>query len=177
MKRAACRSWAGSVLGVAVLLNGCGTHEPPTPVQAARCLPVSGATAATLSATVPANGFLRILARPDGVSIVATLGPEIARSPIDRYGSVTFLHPARAAAPIRADRSLAAAAKKVAPDDWQRAFDRYLDAAREFDALDAFRAAEARHAMAEIAYGPLARQDAAFWLARAALAGYGGRPP
>ncbi|MEJ0036405.1 MAG: CHAT domain-containing protein [Gammaproteobacteria bacterium] len=202
------KSWAGSVIGVAVLLNGCGSHERPTAIHAAECLSVSGAAAAKLSATVPTDGILRALARPDGVSIVAKIGGEVARSPIDRYGGITFVRrvhagetvtlaaesrdspdivgqvclsmdllPPTDAASIRAERAFAAAARSVEADEAQRAFDQYLDAAREFDSFDRFRAAEARHAMAELAYVLLARQDDAFWLARAALAGYGDRPP
>src|SRR5690242_19360278 len=90
------RLWAGSVVGLAVLLNGCGSHQAPTIVRAAQCQPVSGTTAAKLSATMPSSGQLRVLARPDGVSISATLGQEQARSPIDRYGSIAFVHRARA---------------------------------------------------------------------------------
>jgi len=202
------KSCAGSVIGVAVLLAGCGSHERPTLVHAPQCTPVSGATPATLSAKVPAGGLLRATVRPDGVSIVATLDTERARSPIDRYGSVTFVREVRAgetvtltaesrdspdivgeacltldllppthAASVRAEQAFAAAARSVQVDDARRAFGQYLDAAREFDEFDSFRAAEARHAMAELAYVLLARQDDAFWLARAALAGYGDHPP
>ena len=202
------KCWAGSGIVLAVLLGGCGSHVAPTIVRAAQCVPVSGATPAKLSATVPTNGLLRVLARPDGVSIITTLGDETARSPIDRYGSVTFVRPARAgetvtvtveshdspeivgetclslvllpasdAAAIRAEQAYAAAAQKVASDDWRFAFDLYLDAAREFDAFDSFRAAEARHAMAELAYSRLDRDDDAYWLARAAFPGYDGHAP
>ena len=177
-------------------------------VHATQCLAMSGAAPATLSATVPADGLLRVLVRPDGVSIVATVGEDVARSPIDRYGSVTFVRPVRAGdavtvtatsrdspdivgqaclsmdllppadtATIRAEQAFAAATHSVEADDAQRAFDQYLDAARQFDAFAPFRAAEARHAMAELAYVLLARQDDAFWLSRAALAGYGDHPP
>jgi len=195
--------WAGGVVGVAVLLNGCGSHERPTLVRALQCLPVSGSAPARLSATVPADGLLRVLARPDGISIFAVLGNDRARSPIDRYGAISFVRPVRSgetvtvtaesrdspeivgeacvsmdllpaddSASIRAEQAFAAAGASVDADDVQRAFDRYLDAAREFDSFDAFRAAEARHAMAELDYGPLARQDDAFWLTRSALADY-----
>lgn len=171
-------------------------------------MPVSGSTPASLSTTMPADGVLRVTARPDGVSILATLDNERARSPIDRYGSVTFVRRVRAGeavtlkaesrdspdivgeaclsmhllppgdtASIRAEQAFAAAARSVAAGDAPRALGQYLDAAREFDGFDQFRAAEARHAMAEIAYVPLAREDDAFWLARAALAGYGAHPP
>jgi tetratricopeptide (TPR) repeat protein len=201
-----CR--AGSVIGVAVLLAGCGSHERPTGVHSVQCLPVSGATPAKLSATVPADGLLRALIRPDGVSISATLGAERARSPIDRYGSITFVRPVRAgetvtltaesrdspeivgeaclsmdllsptdAGAIRAERAFAAGARNVEAGHAERALSLYLDAAREFDGFDPFRAAEARHAMAEIAYVPLTREDDAFWLTRAALADYGEHAP
>ena len=52
---------------------------------------MSGSKPATSSATVPADGLLRARVLPAGVSIVATLGTERARSPIDRYGSVTLV--------------------------------------------------------------------------------------
>jgi CHAT domain-containing protein/tetratricopeptide (TPR) repeat protein len=151
--------------------------------------------------------LLRVLSRPDGVSILATLDGEPARSPIDRYGTVSFVRPVRAGeaatlrvesrdspdiagqaclsmdllppgdgALIRAERAFASAARSTQADDAQRAFELYLDAAREFDAFDPVRAAEARHAMAHLANLLLARQDDAFWLARAARAGYGDHP-
>jgi CHAT domain-containing protein len=170
-------------------------------------MPVSGAMPATLSAKMPAGGVLRALIRPDGVSIIATLGNERARSPIDRYGSVSFARAVRAGetvtltaesrdspdiageaclsmdllppddrSTIRAEQAFAAGARSVAAGDAARALGQYLDAARAFDAFDRFRAAEARHAMAEIANVPLAREDDAFWLARSALAGYATHP-
>ncbi len=166
-------------------------------------MPVSGATPAKVRATAPADGVLRALVRPDGVSIIATLDHERARSPIDRYGSVTLVRSVRAGetvtltaesrdspeivgeaclsmellrpgdtARLRAEQAFAAAARSVAAGDASRALNLYLDAAREFDDFDRVRAAEARHAMAEIAYVPLAREDDAFWLARSALADY-----
>ena len=169
---------------------------------------MSGATPAKLSATVTADGLLRALVRPDGVSISATLGAERARSPIDRYGSVTFVRQVRAGETvtltaesrdspeiqgeaclsmdllpptdtdaIRAEHAFAAAARSVEASEPERAVALYLDAAREFDSFDRFRAAEARHALAEIAYVPFARDDDAFWLARAAFADYGDHPP
>jgi CHAT domain-containing protein len=171
-------------------------------------MPVSGSRPATLSATMPANGLLRVLARPDGVSILATLDHERARSPIDRYGSITFVRGVHAGETvtltvesrdspdilgeaclsmdllppddgesIRAEQAFAAGGRSVEANDAPRALEQYLDAAREFDAFDPFRAAEARHAMAELDYLLLARQDDAFWLARAAQAGYGDHPP
>src|SRR3954447_8240828 len=90
------KSCAGSVICVAVFLAGCGSHERPTLVHAPQCMPVSSATPATLSAKVPAGGLLRATVRPDGVSIVAMLDTERARSPVDRYGSVTFVREVRA---------------------------------------------------------------------------------
>jgi CHAT domain-containing protein len=202
------KSWAGSIVGFAALLNGCSSHDAPTLVHAPLCLPVSGATPASLSASAPADGLLRVTVRPDGVSILATLGTERARSPIDRYGSITFVRHVRAgeavtlktesrdspeivgeaclsmdllppgdSASIRAEEAFAAGARSVAAGDASRALEQYLDAAREFEGFDRVRAAEARHAMAEIAYVPLIREDDAFWLARAALADYGSKPP
>jgi CHAT domain-containing protein len=171
-------------------------------------MPVSGAMPATLSAKIPADGLLRALARPDGVSILATLDNQRARSPIDRYGSVAILRDVRAGetvtltaqsrdspdivgeaclsmdllprtdgASIRAERAFAAATRSIDANNAAQAFHQYLDAAREFDAFDPPRAAEARQAMAELAYLMLARQDDAFWLARAARAAYGAHPP
>src|SRR5262249_44976543 len=85
--------------------------------------------------------------------------------------------PSTDSAALRAEQTFAAAARSVEVNDSPRAFAQYLEAARELDSFDPFHAAEARHAMAEIAYLLLARQDDAFWLARAALAGYGDHPP
>ncbi len=151
----------------------------------------------------PADGFLRALVRPDGVSILATLDSERARSPIDRYGTIAFVRSVHAgetvtltaesrdspeivgeaclsmdllppgdSGSLRAEQAFAAAARSVAAGELAHALNQYLDAAREFDRVDRFRAAEARHAMAEIANVPLAHEDDAFWLARSALAGY-----
>ena len=166
-------------------------------------MPVSGSAPAKLSAMAPADGFLRALVRPDGVSILATLDSERARSPIDRYGTIAFVRSVHAgetvtltaesrdspeivgeaclsmdllppgdSGSLRAEQAFAAGARSVAAGELAHALNQYLDAAREFDRVDRFRAAEARHAMAEIANVPLAHEDDAFWLARSALAGY-----
>ena len=81
--------------------------------------------------------------------------------------------PASDKARIRAERAFAAAGEHLQAGDPKRSFDDYLDAAREFDSFDPLRAAEARHAMAEIAYGKIGREDDAYWLARMALSDFG----
>ncbi|MGH8219384.1 MAG: CHAT domain-containing protein [Steroidobacteraceae bacterium] len=59
----------------------------------------------------------------------------------------------------RAQRLVAAADQKTGQRQWQNAFDRYLAAARLFDALGmADSAAAARHAMAELEYSHLRRE-------------------
>ncbi len=160
----------------------------------------------TLSATIPGGRLCCALARPDGVSILATLDAERARSPIDRYGSVTFVRRVRAGETV----TLTAESRDspdivgeaclsmdlLPPSDSasdprgtglrgggaQRRSRRRARAPSgststrpASSTLRPFRAAEARHAMAEIAYVPLAHEDDAFWLARSALAGYAAR--
>jgi CHAT domain-containing protein len=188
---------------VACLLSGCGSHEAPLRVAGPQCLPLTGAMPAQLNGIAPADGLTLIVAEPRGISITASLDGRRTRSPVDRYGVVTFVRhsrsgeqltlsvetrdspqifgevcvsmaqlPAADAASIRAEQYFAAAGQSVEADQSQRAFDEYLEAAREFDSFDSLRAAQARHAMAELAY-KLTREDDAYWLARAALTGFG----
>ena len=192
---------------VACLLSGCGAHEAPLRVAGPQCLPLTGATPAHLNGIAPADGLMLMVAEPRGISITASLDGKRARSPVDRYGVVTFVRrsrsgdevtlsvetrdspevfgevclsmallPASDAASIRAEEYFAAAGQSVEADQSQRAFDEYLDAARELDSFNALRAAQARHAMAELAY-KLTREDDAYWLARAALTGMGTSAP
>ena len=171
------------------------------------CLPLTGAMPAQLNGVAPADGLTLIVAEPRGISISASLDGKRARSPVDRYGRVTFVRrskrgeqltltveprdspeilgevclsmaqlPASDAALIRAEEYFAAAGQSVEADQTQRAFDEYLDAAREFDSFDSLRAAQARHAMAELAY-KLTREDDSYWLPRAALNGMGTSAP
>ncbi|MBX5463429.1 MAG: CHAT domain-containing protein [Steroidobacteraceae bacterium] len=72
-----------------------------------------------------------------------------------------------------AERAFAAAGAAMNADSPTEAFERYRDAARAFDGIDRKRTAEARHAMAEIAYSHLRRDQAAFVLAGWALADLG----
>jgi CHAT domain-containing protein len=81
--------------------------------------------------------------------------------------------PASDEARLRAERAFASAGEHLQAGDPKRSFDEYLNAAREFDSFDHLRAAEARHAMAEIAYGKISREDDAYWLARMALNDFG----
>jgi CHAT domain-containing protein len=74
----------------------------------------------------------------------------------------------------RAETEFAAAGRATHATDWATAFERYLSAARGFDALGLPRsAAMARHAMAELAYLRFDRKRDAYALASQALAGYG----
>ena len=81
--------------------------------------------------------------------------------------------PATNSAQLRAEIAFASAGEYLQAGDPTRSFNEYLDAAREFDSFDQVRAAEARHAMAEIAYGKISREDDAYWLARMALNDFG----
>jgi CHAT domain-containing protein/tetratricopeptide (TPR) repeat protein len=74
---------------------------------------------------------------------------------------------------LRAERAYAAAGLAVQAEDPQRAFDSYLVAAREFDHVDRRRAAQSRHAMAEIAYLNLRDDEGAYVLATWARADFG----
>ena len=73
----------------------------------------------------------------------------------------------------RAERAFAAAGEAMHADSLTEAFERYRDAAHAFEGLDRKRTAEARHAMAEIAYSHLRRDREAFVLAGWALADLG----
>ncbi|MEP7245045.1 MAG: CHAT domain-containing protein [Gammaproteobacteria bacterium] len=74
---------------------------------------------------------------------------------------------------LRAERAYAAAGVAQQAGDAPRAFDLYLSAAREFDGIDRKRAAQARHAMATIAYINLRDDEGAYVLATWALADFG----
>jgi CHAT domain-containing protein len=77
--------------------------------------------------------------------------------------------------PVRlaAERALAAAGRATRARHWQAAFDEYLWAARGFDHVDRHRSAEARHAMAQLAYHQLDRPRDSYALAQRALADLG----
>ena len=60
------------------------------------CLPVSGSAPASLTATAPADGLLRASRRGRTDLDSGPLDDERARSPIDRYGSITFVRRVRA---------------------------------------------------------------------------------
>ncbi len=75
---------------------------------------------------------------------------------------------------MRAERAFASAgAADFRTGDAKGAFEEYLEAARNFDSIDRKRAAQARHAMSELAYGKISREDDAYWLSRVALADLG----
>jgi CHAT domain-containing protein len=82
-----------------------------------------------------------------------------------------------ASAPRRlaAERAFAAAGRATFAQHWQLAFDDYLAAARSFDHLDQRRAADARHAMAQLAYRQLRRDRDGYALAQRALSDFGRR--
>jgi len=73
----------------------------------------------------------------------------------------------------RAERAFADAGQATRARHWQEAFDDYLQASRVFDQRDARRAAEARQAMAQIAYRQLHRNRDAYVIAQQALTGFG----
>ena len=74
-----------------------------------------------------------------------------------------------------AERAFASAGDATRERLWQVAFDRYLTAARGFDHLDRRRAAEARQAMAQLAYRRLHRNRDSHVLAQQALLDFGAR--
>jgi len=83
--------------------------------------------------------------------------------------------PAASGRLLRAERAFAAAGQAVLVEEWQRAFDSYLAAARDFRGTDPQRLAQSRHAAAEIAYSNLRDDGGAFVLASWALADLGAR--
>ena len=74
---------------------------------------------------------------------------------------------------LRAERAFAAAGQAVQAEEWQRAFDLYGNAAREFDGVDRLRLAESRHAMSWIDYWNLRDDEGAYVLAAWARADFG----
>jgi CHAT domain-containing protein len=86
--------------------------------------------------------------------------------------SVAQLAPSDSAE-LRAERAFASAGVRLQSGDPKGAFEQYLEAARNFDPIDRMRAAQARHAMSELAYGKIGREDDAYWLARVALSDLG----
>jgi CHAT domain-containing protein len=74
---------------------------------------------------------------------------------------------------LRAEQAFATAGQEVSAGNSKAAFESYLAAARAFDSFDRVRAAQARHAMGELAYEKLGREVDAFQLARLALADFG----
>jgi CHAT domain-containing protein len=106
---------------------------------------------------------------PFVVGVFSRDSPEIAGEACVTVTRLPDSDPAR----LRAERAFAAAGHHLQSGDPKRAFDDYLAAARDFDDFDRVRAAEARHAMAELAYGKISRETDAYWLARVALADFG----
>lgn len=74
---------------------------------------------------------------------------------------------------LTAERAFANGGAATRARRWQAAFDDYLTAAREFDHLDRQRSAEARQAMAHLAYLQLDRKRDSYALAQRALADFG----
>jgi len=81
-------------------LGGCSSHEPPQVVLAKQCRPISQAEPLSLSVRAPHEALLRISVEQQGISLVASVGGRQARSPIERYGSVTFVPRVRANEPV-----------------------------------------------------------------------------
>jgi CHAT domain-containing protein len=76
---------------------------------------------------------------------------------------------------INAERPFADAGRATRAHRWQDAFAGYLAAARGFDHLDPYRAAEARQAMASLAYLQLDRSRDGYALAERALEDFGAK--
>jgi CHAT domain-containing protein len=74
---------------------------------------------------------------------------------------------------VRAEREFAAAGALFDAGKTEDAFAHYLAAASDFDRIDRRRAAESRHAMADLAYWRISREGDAYTLAGWALAGFG----
>jgi CHAT domain-containing protein len=74
---------------------------------------------------------------------------------------------------LAAERAFADGGAATRARRWQAAFDDYLTAARGFDHIDRQRSAEARHAMAQLAYRQLRRARDGYVLAQRALADFG----
>ena len=70
---------------------------------------------------------------------------------------------------LAAEQAFARGGRATQTRRWQSAFDNYLTAARGFDHIDRQRAAEARHAMAQLAYRQLDRNRDSYVLAERAL--------
>jgi CHAT domain-containing protein/tetratricopeptide (TPR) repeat protein len=192
---------------LAIALSACTSHERGQPVLAKLCRPMSTARPISLPLTSPAAGVLRIQIEQRGISTVAVLAERpksTARSPIERFGVVTFAPLVRKgerlvlqirsrdiaestgevcvsadlirdAREIRGERAFAAAGRAVDAGDWRRAFDLYLAAAR--DLQDRLRVAQTRHALAELAYAKFDDYDASYVLAAWSLADFGAMAP
>ena len=88
--------------------------------------------------------------------------------------AVAQIIPTSQATRVRAEQSSAQAAQAVHAGDWTAGFDRFLAAARGFDELGLRRrAAQARHAMAELAYRRFDRKRDSYALASIAISDYG----
>jgi CHAT domain-containing protein/tetratricopeptide (TPR) repeat protein len=74
---------------------------------------------------------------------------------------------------LRAERAFADAGRAAHAEEWQRAFDLYRNAARDFDRMDRLRAAQSRHAMSWLAYWNLRDDEGASVLATWARADFG----
>ena len=74
---------------------------------------------------------------------------------------------------LAAERSFANGGRATLARHWQLAFDDYLAAARGFDHFDRRRAAEARHALAQVSYQQLHRDRDSYVLAQRALTDFG----
>jgi CHAT domain-containing protein/tetratricopeptide (TPR) repeat protein len=131
-------------------------------------------TSASQSASpVERVGTITLLADAPSSSHVVRLHVEDSR---DIVGTVCVnaevIRPAEQAR-IRAEQAFTRAGESVHASAWEAAFAQYLEAARRFDGLGlARRAAQARHAMAELAYLRFDRKRDSFALASEALGSY-----
>lgn len=180
-----------------VLAESCRTLGGSQPVTLSIASPASG----LLRVGIEQRG-ISVLATLQGEHASSAI------SPIARFGVISFARPLNEARTLtlhvesrdspevtgdvclsaelvpaderrqRAELAFDAAGAAMKANHAARAFRHYLEAARAFQGVDRKRAAEARHAMAEIAYENLRRDRDAFVLATWALAdaGHSARP-
>jgi CHAT domain-containing protein len=92
--------------------------------------------------------------------------------------AIAELIPASTRLRLAAEQAFADAAQAVYAESWQTAFDRYLSAARGYDELGLRRrAAQARHALAELAYRRFDRKRDSYALASLAVQDFGNADP
>jgi CHAT domain-containing protein/tetratricopeptide (TPR) repeat protein len=157
-------------MAIAVALSACSSHDPPQPVFALKCQPISKAQPVELSIVPSVGGTLRVAVEQRGISVVTALsGTDArqqpwslsARSPIERFGIATFTQEVKDKQPVAVSISsrdspdivgeVCISADRLQPSDGQR-----LRAERTFAAAaQAVQAGSWRHAFD--LYGTAAR--------------------